>query len=190
MRAILTCFFTALCLTSAAYAQTAMPVAPVTTTTTTTTVQPATPVTPTPTTADPMSQLSKAFGGKNGQQNLSQVLVVGTLMGCVQKQAGKEAAQAFYTKMQTVGKSVEALCKSNQAVQARDLTLSTIDANAQDPVAKAAVGCYDAQAANLQSMAGPKLGGDLAHYARWARNPATAHAEMKTDDICHGKTGQ
>lgn len=134
-----------------------------------------------------MGQLQKALGNKNVQNNMGQVLVMGTLMGCVKKAAGTEAMQAFYNKMQTAGKEIGQLCKTDHPVQARDLALKTVDENANDPVAKATLNCYDQQAASIKAMGGDKLANDLALYASWMRNPSKAHAEVTPQTVCRNK---
>ncbi len=120
----------------------------------------------------------------NSNQQLGQVMVVGSIMGCTQKIAGKEATDAFYQQMQAVGKTVSAYCKQNDAADAKATVLSTLQARQNDPVAKAALGCYEQQKANVLNLGGAQVAADAEHYARWLKNPALAKQEMQDSDIC------
>ncbi len=177
---------------AAAQAQTANPVTvtPATITPPSAPIAPAapdmTPVTSAqPAQTDMMSQLQGILGKKGGsQQNLGQVVVIGSLLGCTQKTAGKEATDAFYQQMQAVGKTVEGYCKQGNAAQARALILSTVNQNQNSPVVKSALTCYDQQAANISAMGGQRMATDAANYARWMRNPGLAEKELKESDVC------
>jgi hypothetical protein len=155
----------------------------------------ASPTPPTPPTvampsqSDIASKMLKLGGGKNSEEVLGQVMVVGSLLGCTQKTAGKEATQAFYGEMQKVGKTAESYCKQGQATEARALLLSTFAAKKNDAVVKAGLGCYDVQAQMVQAMGGKRLATDAAHYARWLRDPEIAKSEMKETDICRNSKG-
>ena len=188
MRTFLKLTFALILIPSLAFAQTeAAPTAftPVT-------AQPpaATPATQPAPAKDPMQMLSKFMSSKQGQQNLGPALAGGVLLNCTQKQTGREAAQAFYNKMQTVSKTVEADCKQGNAPAAKTLALQTIDQNANDPVAKAALNCYDSQRASVEGMAGPEWSAKTARYAVWVRDPAAAHREMTEAEICNHKKNQ
>ncbi len=136
--------------------------------------------------AEMMQQLQRMMAGKNSQQVLGQALAIGTLLGCTQKTAGKEETQAFYNEMQTIGKTVEGYCKRGHGTEARALLLTTIDENADHPVAKAALGCYDTQAPNLAALGGKRLAADAARYASWVRDTEAAKTQMKDADACIG----
>lgn len=129
-------------------------------------------------------QFNQLMGSKKGQSNIGQVLAVGTLLGCTQKQAGKAATDAFYNEMQTIGKTVESYCKQGHPTEARALVMSTVTAKHKDPVVLAAVNCYDTNKENLHKMAGPKIAGDAERYASWIKDPAAAQRDVKETDIC------
>lgn len=133
---------------------------------------------------DMSGQLQKLLSNPKNAQALSQALAVGTLMGCTQKQAGKEATQAFYQDMTAVGKNVSAYCKEGHATEARALVLSTLQQNQNSPVYLAALQCYDAQAANIPALAGPETAQKMATYASWARDVPKAEQNIKESDIC------
>ena len=153
------------------------------------------PTPPTPPTVAMPSQsdiagtVQKIGGAKSSQEVLGQVMVVGSLLGCTQKTAGKEATQAFYGEMQKIGKTAETYCKQGQATEARALLLSTFAAKKNDAVVKAGLGCYDAQAQLVEAMGGKRIAADAAHYARWLRDPEIAKSEMKETDICRNSKG-
>ena len=128
-------------------------------------------------------QMQKLFSNKNPQA-MGQVMLLGTLLGCMDKQVGKPATQAFYQEMQTMAKTAEGYCKQGNATQARALVLSTFQAKHNDPVVKAALVCYDQEKANIPMMAGQKMAADAEHYARWIRDPSLAAKEMTDADIC------
>lgn len=132
-------------------------------------------------------QLQKLSSNKNTGQSVGMLLVMGQLLGCTQKTAGKEATQAFYNEMTGIGKTVEGYCKQGNAAEARALVLATITAKKDDAVMKAMLNCYDMQAPNLAGFAGQQLAADAQHYANWARNPASADREMKEGDVCRNK---
>jgi hypothetical protein len=124
--------------------------------------------------------------GKNSKEALGQVMVIGSLLGCTQKTAGKEATQAFYSHMQEVGKTVEGYCKRGHATEARALLLATVTQHSSHPVAHAALGCYDAQKQTVATMGGKRIAADAALYANWIRDPEAAKVEMKETDVCIG----
>lgn len=144
-----------------------------------------TPAAPSPTNSDIAGQLQK-LTGKNSSEALAQVVVVGSLIGCTQKTAGKEATNAFYQQMQIVGKQAEAECRAGKPEDARALMLNTFKQQQNSPVVKAALGCYDAQKQTVDVIAGPRMAADVAHYAGWVRDPAKAEKEMQLGDICRG----
>ncbi len=115
-------------------------------------------------------------------------MVIGTLLGCTQKRAGKEATQAYYEEMQAVGKNAEAYCKQGNTPAARALLISTFEAKRNDVVTKAALYCYDTNAANFSMMGGQHMANDMAKFARWIRDPNFAKAEMTDQDVCHPKS--
>lgn len=131
-------------------------------------------------------QIQKLTGGADKGQALGQALVIGSLLGCTQKQAGKDATNAFYNKMQTVGQTAEGYCKAGKPELARELVLTIFEQNKTDPVTKSALTCYDSQTQSVSAMGGAKMATDMARYARWLRDPATARREMKESDICKG----
>ncbi len=133
-----------------------------------------------------IQQLQKLTGKKNSQEQIGQVMVIGSLLGCTQKTAGKEATQAFYQQMQAVSKTAEAYCKAGHATEARALLLSTFQQNKTSPVVKAALGCYDTQASSIGALGGPSMAADAARYASWVRDPENAKINMKEQDICRG----
>lgn len=135
---------------------------------------------------DIAGQLLKLSGNKNNSQALAQVVVVGSLLGCTQKTAGKEATNAFYQQMQTVGKQAEANCKAGKAEDARALMINTFKQQQGSPVVRAALDCYGTQKQTVEAIAGPALATDVAHYAGWLRDPTKAEKEMQTTDICRG----
>lgn len=137
----------------------------------------------TPTNADLSQQLQK-LTGKNNPQALAQVVVLGSLLGCTQKTAGKDATNAFYQQMQAVGKQAEAACKAGKPEDARALMINTFKQQQASAVVKAALGCYDAQKQTVEAIGGPALSADVAHYAGWLRDPTKAEKEMQTGDIC------
>lgn len=141
---------------------------------------------PGPSNADIAAQLQK-LSGKNSKQALAQVVVIGSLLGCTQKTAGKEATNAFYKKMSDVGHRAELLCKESKPAEARALMLSTFKENQNDPVVKAAHGCYEAQKETVATVGGPRMAIDAANYAKWVKDPALAEKEMQNQDICRGK---
>ena len=138
--------------------------------------------------ADMQGKLMQNLNKSGNSAALGQAMAVGILLNCTQKQAGKDATQAFYTDIKQVGDQVKADCKANNAPAAQALVLQTLDAKQNDPVLKSALGCYDAQSETLNAMAGPQISDSFAHYARWARDPALAHQEMKPTDICKPAT--
>jgi hypothetical protein len=139
-----------------------------------------------PAQADMMQQLQKMMAGKNSQAALGQALVIGTLLGCTQKTAGKEATQAFYSEMKDIGKTVEGYCKRGHTTEARAMLLATVQENADHPVTQSALGCYDAQTANIAAMGSKRMAADAARYANWMRDPEAAKVEMKETDVCIG----
>lgn len=133
---------------------------------------------------DMSAQLQKLLNNPKNAQALSQALAVGTVMGCTQKQAGKEATQTFYQDMTAVSKNVSAYCKEGHATEARALVLSTLQQNQTNPVYLAALNCYDAQAQNIPALAGPEIAQKMATYANWARDIPKAEQNIKESDIC------
>jgi len=131
-----------------------------------------------------MQQLQRMMAGKNSQQVLGQALAIGTLLGCTQKTAGKEATQAFYSQMQAIGKTVEGYCKRGHKTEARALLLATVEENADHAVTKAALGCYDVQLPNIAALGGKRMAADAARYASWVRDPEAAKTGMKESDAC------
>ena len=134
--------------------------------------------------AEMMQQLQRMMQGKNSQQVLGQALAIGTLLGCTQKTAGKEATQAFYSEMQAIGKTVEGYCKRGHATQARTLLLATVEENADHAVTKAALSCYDAQLPNILALGGKRMAADAARYASWMRDPEAAKTDIKESSVC------
>jgi hypothetical protein len=130
--------------------------------------------------AEMMQQLQRMMQGKNSQPALGQVMVIGSLLGCTQKTAGKEATQAFYSHMQEVGKTVEGYCKRGHATEARALLLATVTQYSSHPVATAALWCYDAQKQTVEAIGGKRIAADTARYAEAAK------VEMKETDVCRG----
>lgn len=133
---------------------------------------------------DMTRQLQRLMGKKNSQEALGQAIVIGSLLGCTQKTAGKEATQRFYSEMQAVGKTAERYCKQGQAAEARALLLTTFEKNKDHAVVHSALNCYAQQSENVEVLGGERMAQDIAHYARWARDPALAEAELKESDIC------
>ena len=155
-----------------------------------TTLQTSAPVAtaPTPLPIDLNSAVNKLSTNSNSQQKLGQVMVIGSIMNCTQKTAGKDATNAFYQQMQSVSKTVEAQCKSGNASAARTTVLDTLVAKHNDPVVKSMLACYDQQSAMVSNLGGQQVAADAAHYSRWLRNPETAKAEMQESDVCRHKT--
>jgi hypothetical protein len=89
--------------------------------------------------------------------------------------------------MQTVGKTVETYCKQGNDTEARVLLLTTFTRNRDNAVVKSALGCYDAQVANVEALGGKRMAADAANYARWLREPKLAEQELKETDICRNK---
>jgi hypothetical protein len=142
--------------------------------------------TPNPSNADIAAQLQK-LTGKNSKQALGQVVVIGSLLGCTQKAAGKEATNRFYHRMKAIGDQAEDYCRAGNATEARALMLSTFNEQKSDPVAQAALGCYDTQKQTVDAIGGRKMAADVANYARWLRDPKLAQAEMEESDICRNQ---
>lgn len=142
---------------------------------------------PAPARNDMMQQLQKMMGKKTSSDSVGQVIVIGSLLGCTQKTAGQEATNAFYSEMQTVGKTIEGYCKQHRANDARALLLSTVANHKDNAVVKSALTCYDAQKESVAAMGGPRLATDAANYAKWIRDPELAKREVKESDICRGK---
>lgn len=134
-----------------------------------------------------MQQLQKLAGKKNSQEKLGQALVIGSLLGCTQKTAGKEATEAFYHRMKAVGKTVQSYCNEDHATEARALLVSTFQENHRHEVVKAALGCYDTQAENIAALGGERMATDAANYARWMREPALIESQLKEADVCRKK---
>ena len=131
-----------------------------------------------------IQQLEKIQGTKLSGQSLSMVMLIGTLIGCTQKQVGKDQTQAFYNSIEKIGKNAEELCKQNKPAEARQLMLNTFAEKKNDPVVKVLLGCYDKNVVALQQMAGPQLSMQATNYVRWVRDPRAAQQEMKESDIC------
>lgn len=133
---------------------------------------------------DISGQLQKMLSNPKNSEALGQAMAVGSILGCTQKQVGKEATQKFYQDMQAVGKTVSDYCKQGHATEARALVLSTLETNQTDPVYQAALGCYDGQFANINSLAGPVLAQKITTYAAWARDVPAAKQNVKESDVC------
>ena len=147
-----------------------------------------TPPAPTPLPIDLNGAVSKLSTTSTPNQKMGQAIVMGSILNCTQKTAGQQATNAFYQQMQATSKTVEALCKSGQASQARSTVLDTLNAKHNDPVVKAMLNCYAAQSAMVSNLGGEQLAADAAHYSRWLKNPETAKAEMQESDVCRHKT--
>lgn len=145
---------------------------------------------PTPLPIDLNAAVGRLAAKPDSQQKLGQFLVIGSIMSCTQKSAGKTATEAFYQQMQAVGKTVSGYCKQGNAPAARTLVLSTLAEKHNDPVAKAVLTCYDQQKANVASLGGQQTAVDVEHYARWLRDPAIAKTEMQESDVCRNKSNQ
>lgn len=135
-----------------------------------------------------MRQLRASVGAKSSPEAMGQVVVIGTMIGCTQKTAGKTATQAFYQKMQAIGKMAEDYCKQNRANDAKNLLMATFLQNKDNAVVKSALQCYDAQQSTIASFGGARMAANAANYARWLRNPALATQELKNADICAKST--
>lgn len=127
-----------------------------------------------------MQMLSK---NKQGNQ-LGSALAVGALLGCTVKAAGREATHAFYSHAMDVGRTIDGYCKKGDKSTANSAFLSALDAKQSDPVLKTILGCYDKQSPGLAGMVGEKAANKAAFFSRWLRNPALAHQEITTTDIC------
>lgn len=180
MRGLLTSLLVLL-LASQSLAEVVAPMAPTTSAPTAHAMEPAAA----PTNADISKQLQK-LTGKNSKESLAQVVVIGSLLGCTQKTAGKEATASFYQQMEAVGKQAETYCRAGKAEDARALMVGTFKQQQHSPVVKAALGCYDAQKQTVDAIGGPRLATDAAHYAAWLRDPTKAEKEMQPGDICRG----
>jgi hypothetical protein len=134
-------------------------------------------------TPDMVKQFEKATGKVKGQ-SLGIMMVVGTLVGCTQKQVGPEKTKAFYTDIEKIGKEAEALCKQAKPAEARQLILNAFAEKKNDPTLRSLLNCYDINAVAISQMAGTQLSMDTAHYVRWVRDPKAATREMKESDIC------
>lgn len=151
------------------------------------TVLQTTPAAPAPAPAQSidLNALVGKFATKaNSQEKLGQVIVIGTLLNCTQKTAGKPATDAFYQQMQAVGKQVEGYCKQGNAAQARTTVLETLNAKHNDPVVKSLLTCYDAQKTTVASLGGQQVARDAEHYSRWLKEPELAKTEMQESDVC------
>ena len=111
-------------------------------------------------------------------------MLIGSILSCTQKTAGQQPTQTFYNEMNAIGKQAEGYCKQGNATEARALLVSTFTTKKDDPVAKAALACYDAQSSLVAGIGGAQIAADAANYARWMRDPALAATEMKDTDIC------
>ncbi len=134
--------------------------------------------------ATPQQKLQMMLGKKGGKDTLGQAIVVGTLLGCTQKVAGKEATQEFYNEVNAVGKNISGYCKQGYHTEAKALALSTLEKSKTDPVYKAALGCYDKNAQNITGLGGQKMADDLTKYAAWAKDTELAKREMTETDVC------
>lgn len=121
-------------------------------------------------------------------QAMQQAVAVATLVGCTQKQAGKQATEAFYNKMQVVVKQAEAYCKAAQAAQARSLLVNTFHQNSADPVVVAAVGCYTRDKVTIDTLAGPQLAPKIAQYIHALQNPNEADRDFTDQNVCQKKS--
>lgn len=133
---------------------------------------------------DLTSQLQKALHSANQQEALQQGIAIASLLGCTSKTAGKPATDAFYGKIQTVGKQVEAQCKAKNFAGARATVLAELKKDQNEPVVLALNNCYATGKANFDMMAGPKLADSAEMYARWIKDPALAETEMTEGDVC------
>ncbi|MEJ0009574.1 MAG: hypothetical protein WDN72_03020 [Alphaproteobacteria bacterium] len=122
------------------------------------------------------------------QQKLKRAMVGAVLVQCVGAKSGMQPAQDFYQQVQTVGKQVNADCKSGQADSARVLVLSTIDAHKQDPLVGDLHNCYVQHTGDV-ALLDTQGQTDAAKYDRWIRDPETAHREMTDADVCHPPKG-
>jgi hypothetical protein len=137
--------------------------------------------------ADITQQLQTIMGKKNSPNAMGQMIVVGSLLGCTQKTAGKEAVNTLYQKMQNVGKTIQGYCNQGKAEDARKLLLQTMHQQHNNQVVSAGLDCYDGQAQNLAALAGADMATNAARYAKWLRAPDLADSEVKTTDICRPK---
>lgn len=143
-------------------------------------------------TPSPQQQLSEQLRALTGKQNaqhaVGQAVVVGTLLGCTQKQVGKQAFDTFYQEMRTVANAISSYCKQGHKTEARALLLSTLETQQTNDVYRTALGCYHTQAANIAGLAGKKMADSLAQYAGWAGDVNSAKREITETDICKKAT--
>ncbi|MFM9890301.1 MAG: hypothetical protein ACKVOE_06650 [Rickettsiales bacterium] len=135
------------------------------------------------TTPSPNAFIQQNAAGNKGQK-LQQALAAGILLGCVNKQAGRPATEAFIGKLQVIGKQTSALCKAGQAQAARDNVVTGIGTIEHDPVLPIMQRCYTENKTNIEALAGGALSGEFARYEQWALNPEAAKTQLQPSDIC------
>jgi hypothetical protein len=133
-----------------------------------------------------IQSLQKLLLKPNNKEAVGQVLVIGSMLGCTQREAGQEQTLAFYHDMKEISKTVESYCQQGNATEARTLLLSTFEQHAEHEVAQAALGCYEEQKQTITSLGGARMAKDAANYVRWARDTELAAIEMKESDVCRG----
>ena len=136
---------------------------------------------------DGAQQIQSLLSNPKNSAALGQAMAVGSILTCTQKQVGKEATTKFYQDMNEVGKTISSYCKEGHATEARATLLATLKTNQNDPVYRAALACYDTQAANIRMMAGTKFSANIDKYVVWAKDVPAAEQNMKESDVCKPK---
>jgi hypothetical protein len=117
-------------------------------------------------------------------------IATATLMGCATKKIGQKATQDFYTRMQAVGKQMQAACDARRDSEARSLLLTTLKREQESPAVAAILGCYETNKAFVHSAVGPEVAPKLLQYLGWVEAPTVAEKQMQNSDVCVRKQKQ
>jgi hypothetical protein len=117
-------------------------------------------------------------------------IATATLMGCATKKIGQKATQDFYTRMQAVGKHMQAACDARRDSEARSLLIATLKREQASPAVAAILGCYETNKAFVHSAVGPAVAPKLSQYLAWVEAPNAAEKQMQNSDVCVRKQKQ
>jgi hypothetical protein len=117
-------------------------------------------------------------------------IATATLIGCASKKIGQKATQDFYTRMQVVGKQMQAACDSRRDSEARSLLIATLKREQHSREVAAVLGCYETNKAFVHSAVGPEMAPKLSQYLGWIGTPTVAEKEMQNSDVCVRKQKQ
>ena len=132
------------------------------------------------------AQLQQAL--EKDPQALQKGMAVATLLGCTQKQAGKEATSALYQELQAVGKQAEGLCKTQQTAKARALVIEAFRKHQANPVVTAAHGCYGKNKPMIDALAGPKIAPEIGKYVELLKDPSQIESQVTEQTVCGKKS--